>query len=81
MSFAELQEQVSRLGYKLKREFNYDNSHNPPDCWRAQSFSVIDRATGLSFAHYQGRRDARFAELQRLRRNAVVLHRGRLVEF
>jgi hypothetical protein len=81
MAFGVLQQRVARLGYKLQREHSYHNNYNPPECWRAASFTTIDRETGKSFAHYQGRRDARYQELQRLRRYAVVLHRGRLVEF
>lgn len=81
MSLPELKQRVSRLGYKLERQQSYHNTHNPPDCWRAVEYTPIDRETGKSFAHYQGRRDTRYRELQRLRRDAVVLNRGRLVEF
>lgn len=81
MSLDEVRRHVNQLGYRMERSFAYNNDYNRPECWRATHYSIVDKKTGLSFAHVDARRDRRFNALQELRSVAIVLHHGRVVEF
>ena len=81
MTLPQLQKEVKKLGYKLQFEGHYNNNYNRGECWKASMYTPTDLATGKSFAHVGGRRDAKFERLQQLRKNVIVLHKGRIVEF
>lgn len=82
MTVAELVERLADLGYSINRgdSFSYTNTLNPPRAWKARSVDLRDDRTGLSFANVDANRD-NLPALQELRRNAAVLHRGRIWEI
>ena len=73
---------VESYGYRVDKLccFSYLNSHNARP-YHARAVSYDDAESGLSFAHYQGRRDSRFRELQKMRFDCFVFSRGRIYEL
>ncbi len=43
--------------------------------------NYVDKITGRSFAHFEERRDERFKDLQKMRSDCFVFHRGRIWEL
>lgn len=80
MSFAQLKHRVDALGYKLEFSHSYANRYNPPACWDAAHYSIVDKRSGRSFAHV-AQRNPNLAALQRLRLEALVVHNRRIVEI
>lgn len=72
---------LERLGYRIDPDMvhTYVNNLNPGHpTYKARSLNYTDVETGMGAFHYQGRRDSRFAELQKLRFECFVWHRGRI---
>lgn len=82
ISWSEWLARLGRYGYRLNRDccFSYVNSYNGR-AYRARSVSYADIETGLSYAHFQRRRDSRFRELQEMRFGCFVFHNGRIFEL
>lgn len=69
------------LGYKISKDccFNYVNTANEIT-YRARSIGWTHIASGKSFAHVEAPRET-LPALQAMRRNLLVVHRGRLWEL
>jgi hypothetical protein len=83
ISRAEWLARVESYGYRVNQSdcFSYLNSHNARPYHARCVSNYEDRESGLSFAHYQGRRDSRFKELQKMRFDCFVFSRGRIFEL
>lgn len=89
MTPVQLRAAAAQLGYRLdtdKRSTcavgSYTNNHTPPNgrAYRAFGVSWTDTRTSLGFAHVDADR-SQLPELQELRCNTVVFHRGRVWEL
>lgn len=82
ISRAEWLARVESYGYRVDKLccFSYLNSHNARP-YHARAVAYDDKASGLSFAHYQGRRDEGFQALQKMRFDCFVFERGRIYEL
>lgn len=71
---------VDAAGYEVDPDTccSYTNNLNPWGKWRERSLGFRDKATKVGFAHYQGRRDAGFRELQRIRFECFTVVNGRI---
>ena len=85
MTLEELRARGASIGYRLDTDKRktcavgpYSNRSNRRH-YAAFGASWTDTRTGLGFAHVDADR-SRLPELQELRLNAAVLHRGRVVE-
>jgi hypothetical protein len=73
---------VSAAGYRVEKAncFDYANRGNRRP-YLARAVYYCDLETGMSWAHFQGRRDSRFRALQEMRGNCFVFERGRIYEL
>ena len=81
MTVAELKRRLESLGYRISDadSFNYLNTANERT-YKARAAYVVDIRHGVGFACIHANRD-NLPALQELRRNAAVLHRGRIWEI
>lgn len=82
ISVAELDRRLESLGYK--RDMS-TSCIGPVRClnsgvvYTGINYNVVEIDTGMSFAHYQARRDARFRELQEMRQRVFCVVNGRIL--
>jgi hypothetical protein len=75
----QLSARLAPLGYEIKHSFNYINTSNE-NSYNAGSKDIIDIKTGHSFANIAADK-TNLKELQSIRFNYFVFHRGRIWEF
>lgn len=82
IAFPEFIARLAEYGYKVETDccLSYINRGNSRT-YRARSLAYADIETGLSFAHFNGRRDTRFRQLQNMRRECFVFRGGRIYEL
>jgi hypothetical protein len=82
ISVAELDRRLKALGYKRNMS---TACVGPVYClntgvvYTGINYNVVEIDTGMSFAHYQARRDARFKELQEMRQRVFCVVNGRIL--
>ena len=73
---------LNDLGYKIKSSFNYKNNFNHGQNYLAKSCYIVEKDTGISFAHYKdARRDNNFIKLQELRSGEEFMVGNRVYEL
>lgn len=87
LSVREFSAEFKRLGYKLDRSMDCrsvarwisgpDAGTSYPCC----STDATEIATGKSYAHYQGTRDANFRRMMQLRSEIFAVSRGAILEI
>lgn len=80
ISKRELEIRLENLGYKLGSSFCYENNLNAGEFWKAKSFQIIEKSSGLSFAHIDAPKK-NLKELQEIRFNCFVFENGRIWEI
>jgi hypothetical protein len=80
ISGRELEIRLESIGYKLGDSFCYENNLNAGEFWKAKSFGIIEKSSGLSFAHVDAPKK-NLKALQEIRFNCFVFQNGRIWEI
>lgn len=80
ISKRELEIHLEAIGYKLGDSFLYENNLNAGESWKAKSFEIVEKSSGLSFAHVDAPKK-NLKTLQEIRLNCFVFENGRIWEI
>lgn len=78
---------LDEIGYKIQKGMNcigisrYMTGEMAGISFKENNLYIVEKDTGISFAHVNARKDANFKKLQELRQNTFSISRGNIIGF
>lgn len=80
IEFDSLKTMIENLGYTLKFDFNYINTHNPPYLFAVTAYNIIENKSGKSFANIDSDK-TNLKQLQEIRGKYLCVKNNRIVQI